>query len=181
MAIDAGGVYSKIVLDMTEWSNNLKKADGQMEQFANKMKNNGDRMEEVGKTLSLKVTAPLMAMGGIATKTGMEFEAGMSQVQAISGATGDELARLEAKAKEMGATTKFSASESAEALKYMAMAGWDTSDMLDGLEGVMMLAAASGEDLALTSDIVTDALTAFGMEANQTGEFADLLANASSN
>lgn len=181
MAIDAGGVYSKIVLDMTEWSNNLKKADGQMEQFANKMKNNGDRMEKVGKTLSLKVTAPLMAMGGIATKVGMDFEAGMSQVQAISGATGDDLARLEAKAKEMGATTKFSASESAEALKYMAMAGWDTNDMLDGLEGVMMLAAASGEDLALTSDIVTDALTAFGMEAHQAGEFADLLANASSN
>lgn len=124
MAIDAGGVYSKIVLDMTEWSNNLKKADGQMEQFANKMKKNGDRMEKVGKTLSLKVTTPLIAMGGAATKAGMDFEEGMSQVQAISGATGDDLARLEAKAKEMGATTKFSASESAEALKYMAMGKW---------------------------------------------------------
>lgn len=181
MAIDVGGVYSKIILDMTEWSKNLKKADGQMEQFANKMKKNGDKMEKVGKTLSLKVTTPLIAMGGAATKAGMDFEKGMSQVQAISGATGDDLARLEAKAKEMGATTKFSASESAEALKYMAMAGWDTNDMLDGLEGVMMLAAASGEDLALTSDIVTDALTAFGMEARQAGEFADLLASASSN
>lgn len=81
----------------------------------------------------------------------------------------------------MGATTKFSASESAEALKYMAMAGWDTTQMLDGLEGVMMLAASSGEDLGLVSDIVTDALTAFGMEAKQAGEFADLLASASSN
>ncbi len=181
MAIDVGGVYSKIVLDMTEWSSNLKKAEGEMDQFANKMKKNGDRMEDVGKTLSLKVTAPLVAMGGLATKAGMDFESGMSQVQAISGATGNDLAKLEAKAKEMGATTKFSASDAAEGLKYMAMAGWDTSAMLEGLDGVFALAAASGEDLGLTSDIVTDALTAFGMQAKDAVQFADLLASASSN
>lgn len=105
----------------------------------------------------------------------------MSKVQAISGATGDDLAQLKAKAKEMGATTKFSATESAEALQYMAMAGWKTQQMVDGLPGIMNLAAASGEDLASTSDIVTDALTAFGMQASESGRFADVLAAASSN
>jgi len=117
----------------------------------------------------------------VAVKVGSDFEAGMSEVQAISGATGNDLEKLKEKAKEMGATTKFSASESAEALKYMSMAGWETNQMLDGLEGVMMLAAASGENLGTVSDIVTDALTAFGMEAKEASEFADLLASASSN
>lgn len=152
-----------------------------MNTFSKNLEKTGKSMEAAGKSLTTKVTLPIVAMGAAATKVGMDFEAGMSQVQAISGATGDDLARLEAKAKEMGATTKFSASESAEALKYMAMAGWSTNDMLDGLEGVMMLAAASGEDLALVSDIVTDSLTAFGMEAKDAGKFADLLASAASN
>jgi TP901 family phage tail tape measure protein len=145
------------------------------------MQDIGKKMESVGKNLSMKVTAPLMALGGVAVKVGSDFEAGMSEVQAISGATGNDLEKLKEKAKEMGATTKFSASESAEALKYMSMAGWETNQMLDGLEGVMMLAAASGEILGTVSDIVTDALTAFGMEAKEASEFADLLASASSN
>lgn len=110
-----------------------------------------------------------------------DFESAMSEVGAISGATGDDFIALSDKAKEMGEKTKFSASESAEALKYMAMAGWKTEDMLSGLEGVMNLAAASGEDLGTTSDIVTDALTAFGMTAADSGHFADILAAASSN
>lgn len=100
----------------------------------------------------------------------------MSKVAAISGATGDDLKALTDKAKEMGATTKFSASESADALQYMAMAGWKTDDMLNGLEGIMNLAAATGEDLATTSDIVTDALTAFGLSAEDSTHFADVLA-----
>lgn len=116
-----------------------------------------------------------------AVKIGMSFESQMSKVQAISGATGDELSALTEKAKEMGETTKFSATESAQALEYMAMAGWKTEDMLGGIEGVMNLAAASGEDLATTADIVTDALTAFGMSASESGHFADVLAVASSN
>ena len=116
-----------------------------------------------------------------AVKIGMSFESQMSKVQAISGATGDELSALTEKAKEMGQATKFSATESAQALEYMAMAGWKTEDMLGGIEGVMNLAAASGEDLATTADIVTDALTAFGMSASESGHFADVLAVASSN
>lgn len=111
---------------------------------------------------------------------GKSFEAGMSEVQAISGASGKDLERLSSKAKEMGATTKFSATESATALKYMAMAGWKTNQMVSGLAGVMNLAAASGEDLGTVSDIVTDSMTAFGLKANQSGHFADVLAKASS-
>lgn len=116
-----------------------------------------------------------------AVEAGSAFEAAMSQVSAVSGATGDDLAALEEKAREMGASTKFSATEAAEAMNYMAMAGWKTGDMLDGIGGVMNLAAASGEDLATTSDIVTDALTALGMSAEDSGHFADILAAASSN
>ena len=141
----------------------------------------GQSMQTIGKDLTTKVTLPLVGLGTAAVKVGSDFEAGMSEVKAISGATGANFEKLKEKAKEMGATTKFSASESAEAMKYMAMAGWDTSQMLDGLDGVMMLAAASGEDLGLVSDIVTDALTAFGMQAKDASQFADLLASASSN
>lgn len=126
-------------------------------------------------------TAALSAMAGYSIKVGADFEAGMSKVSAISGATGDELSKLTEKAKEMGAKTKFSATEASEAFQYMAMAGWKTEDMLSGIDGIMNLAAASGESLAKTSDIVTDALTAFGMAASDSSHFADVLAKASSN
>ena len=112
---------------------------------------------------------------------GSSFEAQMSKVSAISGATGGDLSALTEYAKEMGRTTKFSATEAGEAYEYMAMAGWTANDMLDGLSGIMNLAAASGESLGTTSDIVTDALTAFGLSAKDSTHFADLLATASSN
>lgn len=110
-----------------------------------------------------------------------DFESMMSQVKAISGATGQDFEDLTAKAKEMGATTKFTATQSAEAFNYMAMAGWQPTQMIDGISGVMNLAAASGEDLGTTSDIVTDAITAFGLQAGDAGHFADVLAQASAN
>lgn len=106
-----------------------------------------------------------------------DFEAAMSQVKAVSGATGSEFDKLTAKAKEMGATT-FTATQSAEAFNYMAMAGWDSQQMLDGIEGILNLAAASGEDLGTTSDIVTDALTAFGLKASDAAHFSDVLAQS---
>ena len=114
-------------------------------------------------------------------KTYMDFEAQMKKVQAISGASGADFEALTTKAKEMGAATQFSATESAQALEYMAMAGWKTDDMLGGISGIMDLAAASGEDLGRVSDIVTDALTAFGLQASDSAHFADVLAQASSN
>lgn len=116
-----------------------------------------------------------------AISAGTNFESAMSSVASISGATGNDLKELTSKAKQMGATTQFSATEAANAMEYMAMAGWKTKDMVSGIGGIMNLAAASGSDLARTSDIVTDALTAFGKSASDSGTFADVMAAASSN
>lgn len=109
-----------------------------------------------------------------------DFQAAMSNIKAISGASGSEFDMLTSKAEEMGSTTKFTATEAAEAFNYMAMAGWNAQQMTDGIEGILNLASASGEDLATTSDIVTDALTAFGLKASDAGHFSDVLAQASS-
>lgn len=123
----------------------------------------------------------LKTMAKNMVSAGIDFDSAMSKVEAVSGATGDQLDALTKKAEEMGKKTKFSATESAEAFNYMAMAGWKTEDMLSGIEGVMNLAAASGSDLATTSDIVTDALTAMGYSAGDAGRLADVMAAASSN
>lgn len=138
------------------------------------------RMSSLMKKTAAAVGVASVAAAKKTIDVGKSFEAGMSEVQAISGASGEDLERLSNKAKAMGATTKFSATESATALKYMAMAGWKTNQMVSGLAGVMNLAAASGEDLGTVSDIVTDSMTAFGLKANQSGHFADVLAKASS-
>ena len=160
---------------------NANAALNKLDSVGQTLENVGNKMAGVGKTLTTNVTTPIVAIGAAAVKTTADFDAQMSKVQAISGATGDEFDDLRDKAREMGAKTKFSASEAGAAFEYMAMAGWKTGDMLDGIEGIMSLAAASGEDLATTSDIVTDALTAFGLSAKDSGHFADILAAASSN
>lgn len=159
----------------------MQVAGKKIEEVGEKIKGVGDKLSSIGSDITMKVTAPIVGGFAAAVKTTGEFDAAMSKVQAVSGATASDMALLRDKAKEMGETTKFSASESAEALNYMAMAGWKTEDMLGGIEGVMNLAAASGEDLATTSDIVTDALTAFGYSAEDSGHFADILAAAASN
>lgn len=146
----------------------------------NKMKSIAGKGVTVLKTAFATVTTGIAAGATAAATVGSSFEAAMSKVSAISGSTGKDLQDLSDKAKEMGAKTKFSASESAEALQYMAMAGWDTESMLSGIDGIMNLAAADGLDLATTSDIVTDALTAFGLKASDSSHFADVLAKASS-
>lgn len=128
-----------------------------------------------------KAITGMVELGKQTFTAGANFESSMSKVGAISGASAQDMEKLRAKAKEMGETTQFSASESADALQYMAMAGWSTDDMLNGLSGIMNLAAASGEDLATTSDIVTDALTAMGYKAGDSGKLADVMAAASSN
>ena len=145
-----------------------------------KMEKTGDAISGAGKKL-MPVSGAVAGLGAISVKTAADFDTAMSKVAAVSGATGEDFDKLRAKAREMGSKTKFSASEAAEAMNYMAMAGWKTEDMLSGVEGIMNLAAASGEDLATTSDIVTDALTAFGLSAEDSGHFADVLAAASSN
>lgn len=140
----------------------------------------GGKIEGVGEKM-LPITGAIAGIGAVAVKTTADFDSSMSNVSAISGATGKDLEDLRNKAREMGSQTKFSASESADAMSYMAMAGWKTKDMIDGIEGVMDLASASGEELASTSDILTDGLTAFGLAAKDAGRMADVMAAASSN
>lgn len=140
----------------------------------------GDKISGVGQKL-MPLSAAAAGIGAGIIKTTADFDSSMSKVAAVSGAAGAEFDALREKAREMGATTKFTASDSAEAMNYMAMAGWKTEQMLNGIAGVMNLAAASGEELGTTSDIVTDALTAFGMKAEESSHFADILAAASSN
>ena len=182
--------YDGLQREIVEMEQKLKALEEQANQSATalqkiaatgeKLQDVGGRIEGVGKKL-MPVSAAVTGIGVASVKTAADFESGMSKVAAISGAAGDDLDALSKKAREMGAKTKFSASEAASAMEYMAMAGWKTEDMLSGIEGVMNLAAASGEDLAATSDIVTDALTAFGLTAQDSGHFADVLAAASSN
>ena len=164
----------EVIQSMRQMGNEAIKAGKQIQ-------NAGKTIANAGATLTKAVTLPIAGVATAAVKTAADFEAAMSEVGAISGASGEDMAKLTAKAKEMGATTAFSASESAEAMKYMAMAGWKTADMTEGIAGIMNLAAASGEDLAATSDIVTDGLTAFGMAAKESGRFADVMAATSSN
>lgn len=154
----------------------LKDSAKQWERAGKQIQNTGKSIEKVGAGMTKAVTLPVVGAGVAAVKTAADFEKGMSGVQAICGATGEQLAGLSEKAKEMGAKTKFSATEATDAFKYMAMAGWDTTQMMDGIEGIMHLAGATGEDLASTSDIVTDALTAFRMSAQETETFVDVLA-----
>ena len=140
----------------------------------------GSKIKSVVSTITAATGAGAVAAGTAAINAGKSFEAGMGEVQAISGASRKDLEALTNKAKEMGATTKFSATQASEGLKYMAMAGWNSQQMIDGLPGVMNLAAASGEDLGTVSDIVTDALTAMGLKAGDSAHFADVLATAAS-
>lgn len=159
---------------------NAELARAPFDEYAAKAKKVGGTLTSVGQKL-LPLSTGIAGLGVAAVKTTADFDSEMSKVSAISGATGTDLDKLRGKAREMGAKTKFSASEAAQGMQYMAMAGWKTQDMMDGLEGIMNLAAASGEDLASTSDIVTDALTAFGLSAKDSSHFSDILAAASSN
>ncbi|EGQ4133030.1 phage tail tape measure protein [Staphylococcus pseudintermedius] len=158
----------------------MGKLGAKLSSWGPKLQEIGRNMQSIGRSMSLYVTAPVVAGFGAAVKKSIDFDDSMRKVKATSGATSGEFQQLRDKALEMGAKTKFSASQSAEALNYMALAGWDTKEMMTGIDGVMQLAAASGEDLGSVSDIVTDSLTAFGLKAKDSGHFADVLAQASS-
>lgn len=179
--MDVFELFATIGLDTSDFDKSLSSVGDKLNSLSGKITSG------IG-GLAKNVTAAFMgaakAAGDFtanAVEAGMAFDASMSNVAAISGATSSEFDQLREKAQEMGASTKFSASEAADAMGYMAMAGWKTQDMLSGIDGIMSLAAASGEDLATTSDIVTDALTAFGLTASDAGHFSDVLAAASSN
>ena len=187
--MDLFDLVARIRIDTEGFENGLNSA-------SNSLKKTGESITNTGKTLTKNVTLPIAGIGAAIMKAGMDYQAGMDEVQAISGATGEDISALGDKAMEMAAKTKFSTAESAEAYKYMAMAGWKTEDMLNALDAVMYLAGASGESLATTSDIVTDAMTAFGLAADGTStvikngvtkevsnatRFTDVLAAASNN
>lgn len=159
----------------------LSESSRQWIRAGNQIQKTGQKISRVGSSLTAKVSTPILGAGVAAVKTAANFEAGMSKVQATSGASGKELEKLSAKAKEMGAKTKFSATEATDAFNYMAMAGWKTGDMMNGIEPIMKLAGATNTDLASTSDIVTDALTAFGKTSKDATKLTNIMASASSN
>lgn len=174
MALKVGELYASFGIDASE----LDKALSGIEQ---KCSNLASSMTKTGAVMSAAITAPLVKVGKEIYEAGTSFYSQMSRVEAISGANATQMEALTAKAIEMGSTTSFTATEAGKALEYMAMAGWKSDEMLAGLAPIMDLAAASGEELAATSDIVTDALTAFGLTANDATMFSDVLAAAATN
>lgn len=173
MANEVNGTTVRIRADISDFEQKIGKVTGKLQSI-------GKTFGDVGKNLTKKVTLPIMAIGTGAMKVGMDFEKGMSKVSAISGAIGKDLESLTKQAEQLGRTTQFSATQASEAMSYLAMAGMDVNEIMGAMPGMLDLAAASGTDLATTADIVSDALTAFGMEAHEAGRLADIMAKASS-
>lgn len=185
---EAGVDINNLMPELARMDKQIEELTKQEQDAAEEAKNFGhsgaDAFEAVGSALMAAGLATALKEIADAYKecvgVSMEFDATISTVEALSGSTAAEMAELSSKAKELGAITEFTANQSAQAMTYMGMAGWDAQEMLSGMDGVMALASASGEDLALVSDIVTDNLTAFGLKANDTAHFADVLAQAAS-
>jgi TP901 family phage tail tape measure protein len=133
----------------------------------------GQRMTETGRTLTKRVTAPIMAMGAVILRTAGDYQQSMNQVRAVTGATGDDFQALGDLAQDLGRTTQYSAAEAADAMYYLASAGFDTTETMEALPGVLQLAAAANMDLATASDIASNILSAFGLEASELGRIND--------
>ena len=190
---EAGVDTTQLTAETTRLETEVDKLKDQQVDLKKTMDEAGDGAKGFGEKSveALDAVESVLATAGIAKALGEikdaymdcintagDFEASMSNVEALSGASGDELESLSDKAKEMGASTKFTAGESADALSYMALAGWNTQSMLEGISPVLNLAAAANMDLAQASDIVTDYLTAFGLKASDTTHFVDVMAYA---
>lgn len=191
MAVNMGNAVGYLDLDIAAFTAALaeaqqnadstaKRISKSFENASSEIKKIGDSISGIGKKLTIGLTTPITAGVTASVKVLAEFEQTMSRVEALSGATADELELLSEKAQEMGAKTKYSANDAADAFTYMAQAGWDTQKMLDGIDGVMNLAASDGIALADASSIVTSSLTGFGLAASDAAHFADVLAIASS-
>ncbi len=179
-----GDIVAHLKLEMGEFTNSLNVAKNQIQETGSKFDGltaAGQSVTSVGKALTVGVTAPVMALGASIVKTQSQFQDSMAKVQALSGATGEEFEKLKQTAMEFGESTVFSASECADALGYMALAGWDAEESTAALPGILNLAAASQMDLAQASDLCTDYMSAFGMEAGDAAHFADVLAYAQAN
>lgn len=186
MAVDVGSAVGYLDLDISGFLAGLKsaqsEADSASKNIATKIGKNvsgiGKKLTSAGTTLTKKVTVPLLGIGAAGIKVATDFEKGMSEVKAISGATGKDFDALRNKAIELGADTAFSSNEVAEAMTEMAKAGWSSEQIIDGMSGVLAAAAASGEGLASVSTIVADAITGFGLKAKDSTRIADLLTQA---
>jgi len=174
LALKVGELFATLGLDTTQFSNKLNQAKSGLSSA-------GKRMEGIGKSMTAKVTAPIVGVGAAAVHTVMGFDDSMSKVKAISGATGKEFEQLREQAKDLGSTTAFSASEAADAMGYLALAGWDTQQIMAATPDMLNLASAASMDLATAADIVSDTMSAFGMEAEEAGKASDVFAAASAN
>ena len=189
MNISAGTIMAYMDLDMSSFNNALDMAGEQLSGFASggvagALGSIGAAAETAGRALTMHITGKLLDVGQSALQVGMNFDASMSNVYGLMSSLNlsqDQMDALRDTAREMGATTKFSASEAADAMGYMALAGWDDAQVIAGIPGVLNLAAAANMDLAKASDIVTDTMTPFGMAAERAGEAADVFAYAQAN
>lgn len=179
MSVEVGSAYATLRVKLDEWNQGLETAIRSLQGYGSRlqvsMDSVGKNLTSAGKSLTTKVTLPIVGIGTAAVKTSMDFESAMSKVASLSGAQGEQFDSLRDKAIEMGAKTMYSATESAEALQYMALAGWNTQEMLVGLEPILKLAGAAGMDLGTASDIVTSGLTAMGLSAKDAAHFADVM------
>ena len=186
--------YQKAKAEMNKTENALKGVTAEIERQTNpwnrlsenldntgqKLQTIGRGMSSFGRTMSMRVTAPILGVAGAALKVGMDFEEGMSKVQAISGATGEDFNNLREQARELGATTRFSATEAASGMEYLAMAGFETNEIMSAMPGLLDLAASSGMDLGRAADIASNIISGFNMEADEAGRVADVLAKGAS-
>lgn len=188
MAVNMGSAVAYLDLNTERFRSGLKSAQADLKVFesstataTDKIKGVGSALTHVGSTLTVGVSMPLLAVGTASVKTASDFQRGMSTVQAISGATGNDMKKLEQKAIEMGSKTEYSAKQSAEAFKYMAQAGWKTKDMIDGISGIMNLATVGEMDLGRATTITTNTLSQFGLKAKDAGRLVDDLTAVSTN
>jgi TP901 family phage tail tape measure protein len=181
--VNAFAIFGRLALDSSQYDSGLRGAESRTTASANRMaqdwKKVGEAAETLGKNLSVFVTAPLVAFGATAIKTAGDFEAAMNRVAGITRATGTEFTQLEALAKDLGATTQFSASQAADAMGFLAMAGFNTNQIISALPGTLELAAAGNLDLARAADIASNVLTGYGLQAEEVGRVNDVLALAS--
>lgn len=177
--LDGGGFMANIIANLAvRIGVDTSEFQSKMDSLKNSLQKTGDRLKSVGTTMSASLTAPIVGLGTAVVMTGADFEEAMSKVQAVTGASGKELEQLEAKARELGATTKFSATEAAEAMGYLGMAGFKTNQIMDSMEDVLNLAAAGALDLGMAADIASNIMSGFGMEAKEMGHIADVLAKS---
>src|SRR5690625_1405731 len=156
------------------------KAADSMEQWGGKLKTAGTAMDKTGKTLNRRVSMPLGIIAGAAIRVGSDFEAGMSKVQAISGASAKDMKLMEDQARDLGATTVFSASEAASGMEFLAMAGFETNEIMGAMPGLLDLAASSNMDLGRAADIASNIISGFNLQAEETGRVSDVLAKGAS-